>query len=534
MKQSDYLIIGSGIAGLSLAIKAAQNSSVVLITKRTLDDCNTAKAQGGIACVSDEKDSFESHIKDTLTAGAGLCNENMVEKMVKEAPQRVKELLDWGVQFSKDEKTSSGYALGLEAAHSNRRIFHSGDMTGKEIERALIEKVRSNKDIEIFEERSAIDLIVNEEGKCVGVFVLDNAVNKVEVFAAKIIVLACGGAGKTYLYTTNPDISTGDAIAMAYRAGADIANMEFVQFHPTCLYNKVEKSFLISEAIRGESGILRLQNGEPFMKKYHPLKELASRDIISRAIDKELKNSGDEFIYLDITHKNSDFLINRFPGIYAKCKEYGIDITKDMIPVVPAAHFLCGGIKIDENGRATIKNLYAIGECACSGIHGANRLASNSLLEGLVYAHRVFEDVQSHCGQDPQSNSLSDIMGQACNDALKPFLENRNSVSQNKSDYFMKDWKAIRHLSWDYLGITRTNEGLSIALKKIEAIKREIDDNFTQTDLSVDALELRNIAAIAQLIAQSAISRKESRGAHYNADYPNILAQAQDTVIRKR
>ncbi|MDR0823303.1 MAG: L-aspartate oxidase [Endomicrobium sp.] len=518
MKQSDYLIIGSGIAGLSLAIKAAQNSSVILITKRALSDCNTAKAQGGIACVSDEKDSFESHINDTLIAGAGLCNKKMVERMVKEAPQRVKELLNWGVQFSKDEKTSSGYALGLEAAHSNRRIFHSGDMTGKEIERALIEKVRSNKDIQIFEERSAIDLIVDDNEQCLGAFVLDNATNKVEVFAAKVIVLACGGAGKTYLYTTNPDIATGDAIAMAYRAGADIANMEFVQFHPTCLYNKVEKSFLISEAIRGESGILRLQNGEPFMEKYHPLKEMAPRDIISRAIDEELKMSGEEFIYLDITHKKSDFLINRFPGIYAKCKEYGIDITKDMIPVVPAAHFLCGGIKIDENGRTTIKNLYAIGECSCSGIHGANRLASNSLLEGIFYGHRVFED---------SKRFLKEIF----NFTTVKFKEHK--ISKDISNYFMKDWKAIRHLSWDYLGITRTNEGLSIALNKIETIKREIDDNFAKTELSVDALELRNIASIAQMIALSAFARKESRGAHFNADYPDTLSQAENTIINK-
>ncbi|MDR3243994.1 MAG: L-aspartate oxidase [Elusimicrobiota bacterium] len=521
MKQSDYLIIGSGVSGLSLAIKAAQNGTVILITKRALSDCVTEKAQGGIACVADEKDSFKSHIQDTLIAGAGLCSEKMVERMVKEAPSRVKELIDLGARFAKDENSSSGYALGLEAAHSNRRIFHYGDMTGKEVERALVEKILSNPDIKIYEENTAIDLLVDENGFCAGACVFDNAKCEIETFKAKKIVLASGGAGKTYLYTTNPDIATGDAVAMAYRAGADISNMEFIQFHPTCLYNKIEKSFLISEALRGEGGILRLQNGNTFMQNYHPLKELAPRDIVSRAIDKELKNSGDEFVYLDITHKSKDFLTEHFPGIYAKCMEYNIDMTKDMIPVIPAAHFLCGGIKIDENGLTSIKNLYAIGECSCSGIHGANRLASNSLLEGLVYAHRVFE----------HSKNLLKEPSAASKDEKCEI--NLNKGAKDQSDDFMKDWKAIRHLSWDYLGITRSNANLSCVLKKIDEVKDRIDNIYMKAPLSVDILELRNISIIAGLIAQCAWARKESRGSHFNADYPNSFDKAQNSVISK-
>ncbi|MDR2772537.1 MAG: FAD-binding protein, partial [Elusimicrobiota bacterium] len=343
MIKTDYLIIGSGIAGLSFALKAGKLGSVALITKRGISDCATQKAQGGIACVMDKNDTFDSHIKDTLTAGAGLCDKKAVEGMIKEAPIRLKELIDYGAMFTKDEHSSCGYELGLEGAHSHRRIFHLGDMTGKEVERALVEKTLDEPNISVYENRSAVDLIVDNSGICVGAVVFDNESAKTEIFAAKVIVLACGGAGKTYLYTTNPDIATGDGVAMAYRAGAEIANMEFIQFHPTCFYNHVEKSFLISEAVRGEGAILRLKNGSPFMSKYHPKKELAPRDIVSRAIDSELKLSGDDFVYLDITSQKKDFITKHFPGIFAKCLQYNIDITKDMIPVTPAAHFLCGG-----------------------------------------------------------------------------------------------------------------------------------------------------------------------------------------------
>ncbi|MDR2708661.1 MAG: L-aspartate oxidase [Elusimicrobiota bacterium] len=519
MIQTEMLIIGSGIAGLSLALKASKFCKVSIITKKEISDTATQKAQGGIACVVDKSDSFDSHIKDTLSAGAGLCNEKAVRDMVYQAPERIKELIELGVNFTKSQTTHCGYELGLEGAHSNRRIFHAGDMTGKEIQQVLAQQVLENKNIDIYQYHTAIDLILDEQNICRGAFVLDNKNAKVETFLSKATVIAGGGTGKTYLYTTNPDIATGDGVAMAYRAGADISNMEFIQFHPTCFYNKIEKSFLISEAVRGEGAVLRLQNGEPFMQKYHPLKELAPRDIVSRAIDVELKNSGDEFVYLDISSKKKDFITKHFPGIYAKCLQYNIDITKDMIPVVPAAHFLCGGIKIDEHGRTSIENLFAIGESACSGVHGANRLASNSLLEGCVYASNV-------------SQYCKDIASKEFVKFEPSFKYERNT---NKSDVdFVKNWKTIRNLSWQNLGITRNNKDLAFALDKIREIKKTIDKNFTLSSLTTDSIEMRNIICIAELIALCAISRKESRGAHFNTDYPKLLPDAKDTIINNR
>ncbi len=517
MIKTDYLIIGSGIAGLSLALKASENGNVALITKRKLFDSATGKAQGGIACVTDKSDSFEQHIEDTIVAGAGLCNKKMVEKMVVEGPDRIKELIGLGVKFTKKNYSDSEFELGLEGGHSKRRILHAGDMTGNEIERVLIENIIKHPKIEVYEEHTAIDLIVDDKKTCRGAYVFKNEKSEVEVFEAKITVLACGGAGKAYLYTSNPDVATGDGIAMAYRAGADISNMEFVQFHPTCLYNPVAKSFLISEAVRGEGGILRLQNGETFMEKYHRLKELAPRDIVARAIDSELKASGDNFVYLDITAKDRDFLVKRFPNIYSTCLEYGIDISKDMIPVVPAAHYFCGGVTIDEYGKTTVKNLYAIGETSCSGVHGANRLASNSLLEGIVYAHRVFED------------SVKNLNKKQAEFNVQP-LNNSHSLS-SESTVFVQDWEEIRRLCWNYIGISRSDERLSKAEKRINIVKEEVEQYFWSSPFTVDRIEVRNIVSIAEMIVRSSMHRKESRGLHYNTDYPFTLQEAKDTVI---
>jgi L-aspartate oxidase len=517
MIKSDYLIIGSGIAGLSLAIKASQNGDVALITKSKLFESATAKAQGGIACVTDKSDSFERHIKDTLVSGAGLCRQKTVETIVREAPERIKELIKLGVKFTKKDYSDSEFELGLEGGHSKRRILHAGDMTGNEIEKVLVENILKTKNIFVYEEHTALDLIIDGEGVCLGAYVLENSSGKIEIFEAKAVALAAGGASKSYIYTSNPDIATGDGMAMAYRAGAEIANMEFVQFHPTCLYNPVAKSFLISEAVRGEGGILKLQNGQAFMEKYHPLKELAPRDIVARAIDKELKTRGDSCVYLDITSKSRDFLVRRFPNIYAKCLEFGMDISKDMIPVTPAAHYFCGGVLVDDNGESTIKNLYAVGETACTGLHGANRLASNSLLEGIVYAHRVAEDSKK-------------LLNRSLPGAIpKPLSNIKNPPSE--STVFVQQWQEIRRLTWNYLGISRSNERLHKAQKRIDIIKEEILETFWLSPITVERIELRNIAFIAEMIVRCAMLRKESRGLHYNTDYPFALEEAKDTII---
>jgi L-aspartate oxidase len=518
MTKSDYLIIGSGIAGLSLALKASKNGSISLITKKKMFDSSTGKAQGGICCVTDQSDSFEEHINDTLISGAGLCNAKMVEKMIVEAPERIKELIDLGVGFTKKNNCSVEFDLGLEGGHSKRRILHTKDMTGAEIENVLIKNIKKHSNIAIYEEHTAIDLILDNSGACCGAYVLNNENNDVEIFESKITILATGGAGRAYLYTPNPEVATGDGIAMAYRAGAEIANMEFVQFHPTCLYKSGAESFLISEAIRGEGGVLRLKNGRQFMKKYSFHKELSSRDIVARAIYSELKASGEKFVYLDVREKNKNFIISRFPNIYVNCLKYGIDITRDMIPVTPAAHFFCGGVVIDENGKTSIKNLYAIGETSCSGVHGANRLASNSLLEGIVYADRVYKD------------SLKFIEKNNTYDKIE-FLKNIKSLVAPSSIIFAKTLHEIRQLTWNYLGIIRSNEKLLKAQERIIYLKNEVDNYFNDVCLTINGIELRNIVCIAELIVRSAIFRKESRGLHFNIDYPFTLHDARDTVI---
>ena len=517
--KSDYLIIGSGIAGLSLALKALKSGSVCLVTKRKIFDSATLRAQGGIACVINETDSFKEHIHDTIVSGMGLCNEKMVERMVREGPERVKELIALGVEFSRKNHSSSEFELALEGGHAKRRVLHAGDITGNEIERVLVRNIKEHENVAIYEDHTAIDLILNDDKVCCGVYTLNNENGVAEIFEAKLTILACGGAGRVYLYTSNPDVSTGDAIAMAYRAGADIANMEFVQFHPTCLYNSDAKSFLISEAIRGEGAILKLKNGKTFMDKYSPLKELAPRDIVARAIDNELRIRKENFVYLDVTIKSKNFLVERFPNIYLKCLEYGIDISRDMIPVIPVAHFFCGGIAIDESGRTTIKNLYALGEAACSGVHGANRLASNSMLEGIVYAERVYKD------------SLQFLEKEYSKINVKSFKNLDFSVIDESTDFIMHKWEEIRRISWNFLGISRSNEKLFKAQKRISILKDEIEQYFKRVYFSVDGIELRNIVFISEMIMTSAICRKESRGVHFNIDYPFILSDPKDTII---
>ena len=525
--KTDFLILGSGIAGLSLAIKASALGSVALVTKKEKSESNTNYAQGGIAAVTDKTDSFAEHINDTLVCGAGLCKKDVVEFIVREAPARIAELVEWGVEFTKLEKSPYFYDLGREGGHSHRRILHAKDLTGREIERALHEKVATLPNVRIYENHIGIDLITekNTAGKpvsCLGAYVLDINNNEIHTYRAKYTILSTGGAGKVYLITTNPDIATGDGIAMAYRAGAKIANMEFIQFHPTCLYHPDAKSFLISEAVRGEGGILKLKNGTPFMDKYHPMKSLAPRDIVAKAIDAEIKKSGDEYVLLDITHRDRDFLIKRFPNIYDKCLEFGIDITRDPIPVVPAAHYICGGVVVSAYGETSIPQLYACGEVSCTGLHGANRLASNSLLEAVVYSHRVYSRIAEGFAGTKQSETF-----------IAPWDESGTTES-NDSVVVTHNWDEVRRCMWNYVGIVRSNHRLERAMRRIDLIQNEIDEYYQHYKLTKDLIELRNITIVARLIALCAIARKESRGLHYTLDYPEMNDDLKkDTIIIK-
>lgn len=527
----DYIVIGSGIAGLFFALKVAPHGRVAIITKKNSAESNTNHAQGGIASVMSPEDSFELHVQDTLTAGAGLCKEDVVRTIVQEGPARVRELMELGMRFAEHEVPGkSGVKeldLGREGGHSKRRILHALDVTGREIERVLLERVSQTPSIHVFENHIAIDLITTHKlgkdgtNRCLGAYVLDKNTQTVKTFAARVTVLATGGCGKVYLYTTNPDIATGDGIAMAYRAGAAVANLEFMQFHPTCLYHPKAKSFLISEAVRGEGAVLRTFNGEEFMDAYHPLKSLAPRDVVARAIDSEMKKSGSDHVYLDITHKPAPFIIRRFPNIYQTCLSYGIDITKEMIPVVPAAHYQCGGVVTTVDGETEIAGLYAIGETACTGLHGANRLASNSLLEALVCAHRAAQ--RAVTGSFPKWT-----------DPIPPW---HSGSAQNPDELVVIShlWDEIRRTMWDYVGIVRTNKRLQRAYNRILNIQAEIQEYYWDFVVTSDLLELRNIAMVAELIVRCAMSRKESRGLHYNLDYPNpdpAFAKL-DTIIRK-
>jgi L-aspartate oxidase len=531
MKQFDFLILGSGIAGLSFALKVAPRGRVAIVTKKDRAESNTNYAQGGIASVTSKEDSFESHVRDTLAAGAGLCKEAVVRTIVEEGPARIAELIELGMKFSeRDAPAEDGgreLDLGKEGGHSKRRILHAKDVTGREIERALLAAAARQPNIEIFENHVAIDLITSQKigsgggNRCLGAYVFDKRAGRVWTFTAPVTLLATGGCGKVYLYTTNPDIATGDGVAMAFRAGATIADMEFVQFHPTCLYHPKAKSFLISEAVRGEGGVLKSLDGKEFMDAWHPLKSLAPRDVVARAIDSEMKKSGAEHVWLDITHKPARFIIERFPNIYETCLRYGMDITKEPIPVVPAAHYQCGGVVTNVDGETDIPGLYAVGEVACTGLHGANRLASNSLLEALVCAHRAAEKVIAH--------SLPPV------DLKIPLWQSGNAHNPDEMVVVSHNWDEIRRLMWDYVGIVRTGKRLQRAQSRLAHLQQEIREYYWNFIVTSDLLELRNIATAAELIVRCALMRPESRGLHYNLDYPEANPDwaQRDTVLRK-
>jgi len=527
MKNSyDFLVIGSGIAGLTFALKVAKFGTVAVITKKKVMDSNTRLAQGGIASVFDELDSFDLHIKDTLASGDGLCNPHVVETVVKNGPDRINELIQLGVKFNIRKKNHAHDAseqldLGREGGHSQNRIVHAQDMTGQEIERVLVSHLQHHDNITLFENHIAIDLITlstsmkrglittTHEDYCCGAYVLDKTSGRVLSFSANTTLIATGGAGKVYLYTSNPDIATGDGIAMAYRAGATLANLEFVQFHPTCLYHPDAKNFLISEAVRGEGGILIDERGNPFMQNYDPQKDLACRDVVARAIDTELKKSGEDSVFLDISHKNSESVRNRFPNIYQKCLRFGYDMTKEPIPVVPAEHYMCGGIATDIFARTDIQNLYAIGEAACTGLHGANRLASNSLIEAVVYANNASAQAIKDLKKG-EFKPLPEI----------PDWDDTGTTDSDEVIMVSHNWDEIRRLMWNYVGIVRSNKRLARAKRRIDIIQNEIQEYYWNFKIESGLVELRNIATVAEQIIKCAIYRKESRGLHYNIEYP--------------
>ncbi|MEO7931856.1 MAG: L-aspartate oxidase [Chthoniobacterales bacterium] len=527
MKNYDFVVIGSGVAGLTFARKAAATGRVALITKRTGSESNTAYAQGGVACVTSDEDSFDLHVNDTLVAGAGLCDEVAVRQIVMDGPERIQELIDLGVQF--DEGKTGEVDLTQEGGHSRRRILHAADLTGKEIERALIAAVTNHPQIDLLENHMAVDLITTgklgyaTEDRVLGVYVLNEHTGEVETVRSDRIVLATGGCGKVYLYTTNPDIATGDGVAMAWRAGATISNMEFIQFHPTCLFHPEAKSFLISEAVRGEGGILRNEKGVRFMETADPRMELAPRDIVARAIDAEMKRTGAKCVYLDISHQPAEFVMRHFPNIHETCLRFGIDITKQPIPVVPAAHYQCGGVKTDIHGATTLKGLFAIGEVACTGLHGANRLASNSLLEGVVMAKRACDKAAT---LDYSANH---------EEYRLPEWRAGNVQDVDELVVIYHNWDEIRRLMWDYVAIVRTDKRLQRAATRLRNLRREIQDFYWNFKLTTDLLELRNLVTVAGLIVDSALSRKESRGLNFNLDYPQTddLHWKKDTLIRR-
>ncbi len=520
--QFDVLIIGSGVAGLACALKLDKNLSIALISKGSLVDGSSWLAQGGIAAVLDEEDSIEAHVDDTLIAGDGLCHKDTVKFVVENGQKTIRWLVDQGVLFTKD-KSNKNFHLGQEGGHSFRRILHSADATGKAITRALIQKVKEASNIQIFEEHCAVDLITQEDSttnrmKCVGSYLLNLKSSEIGLFQAKTVVLASGGASKAYLYTSNPDGASGDGIAMAWRKGCRIANMEFNQFHPTCLFNADAKSSLITEAIRGEGGILLLPNGERFMNKFHKDGELAPRDVVARAIDHEMKRIGCDCLYLDISHRESSFIRESFPNVYEECLKYGIDITKDKIPVVPAAHYTCGGVIVSKDGQTDLSNLYVIGESSFTGLHGANRMASNSLLECLVYAESSASSINYRL---PEISLPFEI----------PQWDESRVIHSDENVVISHNWDELRRFMWDYVGIVRTKKRLLRAANRIELLQNEIQEFYKNFSISRDLIELRNLASVSQLIIKSAQQRKESRGLHYTIDFPDKSKFAKDTIL---
>ncbi|MEM7182191.1 MAG: L-aspartate oxidase [Spirochaetota bacterium] len=528
--KTDFLVVGSGVAGLFCALKLAEFGGVTVITKKFDYESNTNYAQGGVASVFSSTDNFESHLKDTLEAGAGLCDTEAAKVLVAEGPGRVKELLELGVPFNRD--SDGNLDLGLEGGHRAKRIVHAFDRTGREIQATLLSVVKANANIKLLEHHNCVDLITGHQLKyksstdhitCYGAYVFD--VTKKEVFPilAKKVILAAGGAGQVYLHTTNPSIATGDGIACAYRAGATVKNMEFYQFHPTSLYHPDADSFLISEAVRGKGGILKRQNGEPFMQEYHAMADLAPRDIVARAIDSELKKTGASYVFLDVTHLHKPEIIKYFPSIYEKCKSLGIEITEEPIPVVPAAHYICGGVATDLYGRTNIASLFACGEVACTGVHGGNRLASNSLLEGLVFSCRIAEILEKEQGSFTQDHE--DV----------PDWNKDGTKNTEEWVLIAHNLREIKTIMNDYVGIVRSDLRLERALRRIRLIYDEVTDYYKRTIITVPLLDLRNLTAVADLIIRSAMMRKESRGLHYSTDYVEDRKPSRnDTVLQNQ
>ena len=522
LKQYDVLILGSGTAGQSLALRLADRLNVALVTKRELTDSASSWAQGGIAAVLDTTDSVEDHIQDTFTAGAGLCDPESTRFVVEHSREAIEWLIHRGVPFTREDHSNLGYHLTREGGHSHRRIIHAADATGAAVQATLGEEVRAHPNIDIYEHHIAVDLIIGDKvGRpgtgCLGAYVLDINSDRVLTFSARNTVLATGGAGKAYLYTTNPDVATGDGIAMAWRAGCRVANLEFIQFHPTCLYHPSAKSFLISEAVRGEGGLLKLPDGTRFMPEHDARAELAPRDIVARAIDFEMKKRGLDCVHLDISHKPAAWLRDHFPNIHARCLELGIDITRQPIPVVPAAHYTCGGIVTDMSARTDVLNLYAVGESACTGLHGANRLASNSLLECLVFGAAAAQDILSK----PKSPAHP-----------LPEWDESRVTDADEEVVITHNWAELRKAMWDYVGIVRTTKRLQRAQHRIRLLAREIEEFYSNFRVSNNLIELRNLVVTADLIVRCALQRKESRGLHHSRDYPSLLPQARNTILR--
>ena len=529
----DVLIIGSGIAGLRLALELSPFAKVMILTKKDLYNSNTRWAQGGIAAAWEENDNWKDHVQDTLVAGAGLCRREVVEFVAKQGKQRVQELIELGVNFDKKESDQETYSLHKEGGHSTHRILHTKDLTGAEIMRALTERVHQENNIEVLENWIAIDLITkgwlarrdNElpptPDRILGAYALHTQNKEIRPFSAKIVALCTGGAGKVYLYTSNPDIASGDGIAMAWRSGASVANMEFVQFHPTCLYHPKARNFLISEALRGDGGILRNQDGERFMTRYDERLELAPRDIVARSIDAELKKRGDNCAFLDMTHLSKEELQFRYPNIYQGCLELGIDMAVEWIPVVPAAHYFCGGVLTDLHGESSVRNLYVIGESACTGLHGANRLASNSLLEAAVFAVSAAHSIRARLPDIPQPYSL-------------PEWDDRHVTDADELVVVNQVWDEIRRFMWNYVGIVRTNRRLERARKRLALVREEIREHYWDFKITPDLIELRNLAIVAELVVESALRRRESRGLHFTSNYPESDPRfLRETIIKR-